>query len=73
MGCLLVPVSRDGAVVDKYLAAGVCTGQVSKPCALAALPDGGLVVREIDGLQLFIGLTLRFTWVAACVTVTRGR
>lgn len=36
------------------------------PCALAALPDGGLVVREIDSFQVFFGLDLRMAWLQTC-------
>jgi hypothetical protein len=42
------------------------------PVALAALPDGGLVVRKIGNykLHMFRGQQLRHEWVAACVTIT---
>ena len=41
--------------------------------ALAALPDGGLVVRKFNSewFQVFRGLAARFAWLAACVAVCR--
>ncbi len=43
------------------------------PSALAALPAGGLVVREKEKrLQVFHGLDLRVEWITACVSLARG-
>jgi hypothetical protein len=39
--------------------------------ALAALPDGGLVVRDDATIRAFRGLGLRVAWIAACVAATR--
>ncbi len=60
----LVHLSRDGAEVGAY-----GNGEFSAPTALAALPDGGMVVREFFGsrFQIFHGLGLRKTWISACV------
>lgn len=43
-----------------------------RPAAFAALPDGGLVMREYYAAQLhvFRGLGLRMAWIAACVLTT---
>ena len=48
-------------------------GEFYRPTALAALPDGGMVVRELGGarFQVFHDLELRKAWVIACVTVAR--
>jgi DNA-binding beta-propeller fold protein YncE len=53
----LVKVSREGAVVDVYGKEGTGTGEFSWPSALAALPDGGMVVQEWRGkhFQVFGG------------------
>jgi hypothetical protein len=50
-------------------------GEFNVPSALAALPDGGMVVREWDGerFQVFRGFELRKAWITVCVTLaTRG-
>jgi hypothetical protein len=63
---------RDGAVIGTYGRRGTCDGEFDEPCAMAALPDGGLIVREHDGMrfQVFKGLALRMTWIAVCVKAT---
>jgi DNA-binding beta-propeller fold protein YncE len=69
----LIKLSRDGAKVEEYGKRGSGNGEFNLPTALAALPDGGLVVGERDGarFQVFRGLELRKTWVTVCVTVAR--
>lgn len=70
----LVRVSLAGEVVDVYENA-----EFNQPItSLAALPDGGLVVRERgdshygDGrFRVFRGLGLRVEWIAACVSLAR--
>ncbi len=56
--------------MDMFGRYGEDQGEFKEPCALAALSNGGLVVREcyIGRLTSFKGLTLRFVWIAACVT-----
>ncbi len=53
----LVKLSRDGAKVEVYGKRGDGNGEFNEPTALAALPDGGVVVREWDGarFQVFGG------------------
>jgi hypothetical protein len=60
---------RDGAVVGTYGRRGTCDGEFDEPCAMAALPDGGLIVREHDGMrfQVFKGLALCMAWIEVCV------
>jgi hypothetical protein len=66
-------VPADGDSVDTYDPDGCgddngCSDEV----ALAALPDGGLLLRDPEGgrLRVFKGLALRFAWIAVCLTVT---
>lgn len=70
----LVKVSTGGEVVGMFGKEGDGDGEFNCPCALAALPGGGLVVREYDGerFQVFRGLVLRFAWITACVSLSRG-
>jgi len=65
----LVKFSRDGVKVGMFGKQGDGAGEFDGPTALAALPDGGVVVRENGGarFQVFHGLRLRKTWIAACV------
>jgi hypothetical protein len=51
----LIKLSRDGSELEVYGKGG--DGEFTDPTALAALPDGGLVVRERDGarFQVFGG------------------
>jgi tripartite motif-containing protein 71 len=53
----LVKLSRDGVKVGVYGKEGSGDGEFNYPTALAALPDGGLVVREWSGarFQVFGG------------------
>jgi DNA-binding beta-propeller fold protein YncE len=53
----LVKLSRDGAKVGVYGKFGDSNGEFIYPTALAALPDGGMVVREWEGarFQVFGG------------------
>jgi hypothetical protein len=69
----LIKLSRVGAMVEMYGKRGDGNGEFYRPTALAALPDGGMVVRELGGarFQVFHDLELRKAWVIACVTVAR--
>ncbi len=42
------------------------------PCALAALPDRGVVIRDCDGkrIRVFHGLALRTPWITLCALTT---
>ena len=53
----LTKLSRAGAKVGVYGKKGGGNGEFDGPAALAALPDGGMVVREWDGarFQVFGG------------------
>jgi hypothetical protein len=53
----LIKLSRDGAKVGVFGKNGGGNGEFNYPSALAALPDGGVVVREWDGarFQVFGG------------------
>jgi hypothetical protein len=53
----LFKLSRDGAKVEVYGKGGRGNGEFNCPTALAALPDGGMVVRELHGarFQVFCG------------------
>ncbi len=64
-GDTVAKMSAVGAVLDVYRPAD---GEAFDfPCALAALPDGGLVVRVEHSLLVFRSLALRFHWIALCV------
>ncbi len=69
----LVKVSSGGEVVGVYGKHGSWDGEFDCPSALAALPDGGLVVREFwcRRFQVFRGLGLRVEWITACVSLAR--
>ncbi len=71
----LVKLSRDGAKVGVYGKCGGGNGEFNRPTALAALPDGGMVVRECSGarFQVFKGLVVRFEWITACAMFARAR
>ena len=68
----LIKLGTDGAIVEVYGKKGDGNGEFNCPIALAALPGGGLVVREFLGarLQIFRGLELRKAWVTVCVTLS---
>jgi hypothetical protein len=67
----LVKLSRDGAKVAVLGKKGGGDGEFNVPTALAALPDGGMVVREWNSarFQVFHGLELRKAWITMCVTL----
>ncbi len=64
---------RDGAVVGTFGRRGTGYGEFVESSAMAALPDGGLIVREREGrrFQVFKGLVLRMAWIASCVKASR--
>ena len=66
----LAKMSGDTAVVATF----VEQSEDFRPCTLAALPDGGLVMRAIGGrLRAFKGLQLRFGWLEACAVLALAR
>ncbi len=69
----LVKVCRAGEVLDTHSKCGKDEEEFNGPTALAALPGGGLVIRDGAKVHVFHDLALRATWVFACVTVTRGK
>jgi hypothetical protein len=74
-GMNLTHVSRDGAVTGVLDSTITSAIRLNKPYALAALPEGGLVVREYERLHVFNGLNVRLAWITACVVIalsTRG-
>ncbi len=65
----LVRVSLAGEVMGVY-----GNGEFNQPStSLAALPDGGLVVRggDDDKFRVFRGLGLRVAWITVCVLLAR--
>jgi hypothetical protein len=65
----VIKLSRDGIIAGVYGKKGGGNGEFNRPTALAALPDGGLVVQEYDGMrfQVFHDLAFRITWIAVCL------
>lgn len=55
----LVKISRAGVKLGVF-------GEFTRPTSLAALPDGGLVVREDKRFQIFHDLAFRANWIAVC-------
>ncbi len=47
-------------------------GDIKDTIALAALPDGGLIVRWYAQFEVLLGLDLRVDWMAACACLLRG-
>jgi hypothetical protein len=68
---ILVHVSRDGAVSDLIGSNVTSAIQLDDPRALAALPEGGLVVRTRERLHVFNGLNVRLAWITACAVFAR--
>ena len=64
-------VSRDGAVLDVLDSTVSSAIQLDEPYALAALPEGGLVVRTHKRLHVFKGLNVRLAWITACAVLAR--
>ena len=44
---------------------------LSAPLALAALPEGGLVVRTYKRLHMCNGPNIRLAWITACAVLAR--
>jgi hypothetical protein len=67
----LIKLSRVGVKAGVYGKEGGGDGEFNLPATLAALPDGGLVVRDWYGkrFQVFHGLELRKAWITVCVTL----
>ncbi len=65
----LARVSRDGAVMDVFGSTVTSAIQLKVPYALAALPEGGLVVRALERLYVFNGLNVRLAWITACAVL----
>jgi hypothetical protein len=72
-GTLTLVSRRDGAVVGTYGRHEAGDDEFVEPCAMASLPEGGLVIREREGrrFQVFKGLALRMAWIAVCVKASR--
>jgi hypothetical protein len=68
-GVSLTHVSRDGAVTDVFDSAITRGTQIIRPHALAALPEGGLVVRTRERLHVFNSLNVRLAWITTCVVI----
>ncbi len=71
----LVKVTAAGEVVDVFEESMPPGNRVfNRPSTLAALPDGGLVVREFQDrrFHVFHGLGLRVEWITACVSLARS-
>jgi hypothetical protein len=67
----LAHVSRAGEVTDVLDSTVSSAIQLDDPLALAALPDGGLVVRTRKRLHVFNGLNVRLSWITACAVFAR--
>ncbi len=67
----LTHVSRDGAVMDVLGNTVTSAIPLNAPLALAALPDGGLVVRAREQLHVFNGRNVRLAWITACLVLPR--
>lgn len=72
-GSTLTKLSQDGLEAEVFGTKRDGINRFIWPTALATLPDGGLVVREDQGMyvQVFYGVQLRREWVAACVVISR--
>jgi DNA-binding beta-propeller fold protein YncE len=68
----LTHVSRAGAVVDVFDRTVASAIQLSDPRALAALPEGGLVVRSYERLRVFNGRNVVLGIVHAPLVTTVG-
>jgi hypothetical protein len=66
-----VHVSRAGAVTDVFDSTVTSAIPLDDPRALAALPEGGLVVRTRRRLHVFNGLNVRLAWITACAVFAR--
>jgi hypothetical protein len=69
----LVKLSAEGKVLGTFGQRGVHDGAFVHPSASAALPNGGLVVREYSNyrVQVFRGMQLRGEWIRVCVAFAR--
>ena len=67
----LVHVSGAGEVTDVFYSTVTSAIQLDDPRALAALPEGGLVVRTLGCLHVFNGLNVRLAWITACAVFAR--
>ncbi len=70
----VVKMSSAGEVVGVYGGTTIPGERgFNEPISLAALPDGGMVIRERAGcrFQVFSGLACRALWIALCAATTR--
>ncbi len=67
----LVYVSRAGEVTDALDSTVTSAIPLDDPRALAALPEGGLVVRTRERLHVFNGPNVRLAWITACAVFAR--
>jgi hypothetical protein len=66
----ITKLNRDNSDFEVYGKKGRGDGEFLCPTALAALPDGGLIVRDwFERFHVFRGFELRKTWVTVCVTL----
>jgi hypothetical protein len=63
----LIKVGRDGVKVGMFGKNGG-DGELYQPTALAALPDGGLLVRGCNGLSIIRDQCHRLQWIGLCVS-----
>ncbi len=63
----LTRISRDGTVVGVYGKHGSGDGEFNQPVSIAALPDGALLVRELDGRRFQVCATAFLLFVVCCL------
>jgi hypothetical protein len=66
----LLKLSRDGAKVEVFGKRGGGNGEFTDPTTLAALPDGGIIIRDSNGARFSISRDQRhrLEWIGACVS-----
>ncbi len=70
----LIKCDRAGVNDGKYGTCGDGNGEFKYPAALAALPDGGIVVRDCGGrrFSIFRDHCHRLQWIGLCLSVGTG-
>ena len=64
----LVRIAGDGSVVKTYDKTDSRNMyRLPSPTSLAALPDGGLVVKENGHFHVYTGLATRLAWIHVCI------
>ncbi len=66
----LVKLSRDGVNLGVFGKRGIGNGEFNLPTGLAALPGGGILIRDCDGIRCSIirDHCHRLEWIGACVS-----